>query len=137
MKDLCIDNCTDASLLHTAMTSLCTACLSVTNRQLVEFLSGDFLDTDDNTKFELTHCPLTNLVGESAFGDFDFDVGRCRSTSLHNRSAVHCIQRNKSMKFMSRKSLSCKSKLFSAARKFGPILKQKHREVENEVQLKT
>ena len=53
----------------------------------------------------LRHCSLTNLIGESAFGDLDFDFNIRRNASIHNRSATHCIKRNKTMHFLGGKSI--------------------------------
>ena len=86
---------------------MCVEALGVTKRQLEDFLpGGKFEDMDEWMKEQLMHYPLTNLVGESAFGDFDFDVCKRRNASLHIRSSMHSIKRNKTVKFISSKSRS-------------------------------
>ena len=67
-------------------------------------MSSDFQE-------QLRHCPLTNLIGESSFGDFDFDISRQRNATFPNRSAVHCVKRNRASAFLAWKSKSQASKL--------------------------
>ena len=92
--------------------------LEVTKRRLEDFLpGGKFEDVDECIKKQLMHCLLTNFVGESAFGDFDFDVCKRRNASLHNRSSMQSIKRNKTVKFISSKSRSQISRLLGLADK--------------------
>ena len=97
------------------------------------FPGGKFEDMDECMKEQLMHCPLTNLVGESAFGDFDFDVCKRRNASLHNRSSMHSIKRNKTVKFISSKSRSQKNRLFGLARLRGKVIRKESVEHEKEV----
>ena len=65
---------------------MCVEALGVAKRQLEDFLpGGKFEDMDECMKVQLMHYPLTNLVGESAFAAFDFDVCKGRNASLHIR----------------------------------------------------
>ena len=74
---------------------MCVEALGVTKRQLEDFLpGGKFEDMDECMKEQLMHYPLTNLEGENAFGDFDFDVCKRGNASLHIRSSMHSIKRN-------------------------------------------
>ena len=94
----------DVSLRSSAKKLVCTEALAVTKRQLSDFLGdGIFVNVEENVKAKLMHCALTNLIGESAFGDFDFDISKRRNASLHNRSAVHCTRRNQTMIIISGK----------------------------------
>ena len=102
----------DRSLMTQIVQSLSRECLIVTDRQLADFLDeGKFVNCDESTRSQLKHCPLSNLIGESAFWDFDYDVGKRRNASLHNRSAVHSVKRNKTVNFVSSKSTTVKNKL--------------------------
>ena len=49
-------------------------CATVTLRQLNDFITGDFSKENHELSSSLKNCPLTNLVGESSFGDLDFDI---------------------------------------------------------------
>ena len=80
--------------------------------------SGEFSGNHNHLKDILKNCPLTNLVGESSFGDLDFDIRRRPHCSNLKRSASHCIKRNKTAStYLDRKSPSMRTKLFYMARK--------------------
>ena len=97
----------DVEIITRCLKCMCVEALGVTKRQLEDFLpGGKFEDMDECMKEQLMHYPLTNLVGESAFGDFDFDVCKRRNASLHIRSSMHSIKRNKTVEFISSKSRS-------------------------------
>ena len=72
----------------------------------------------------LNLCPLTNLIGKGAFGDFDFDCSKRRNASVHNRSALHTVHRNKTMEFVHHKTAKARKELFSVARKMAPELRK-------------
>ncbi|GFR98529.1 hypothetical protein ElyMa_002771400 [Elysia marginata] len=82
----------------------------------------------------LKGCPITNLLGERAFGDLDFDFQKRRHTSLHHRSSVHMFRKNHLAEWTAQQENY--SSLMLLARKMGPVLRKKHKENEEKV-LKT
>ena len=118
----------DSSLISKCLMPLAAECVLVTKRQLNDFLIGPFSShiNTDSTEFEqLRHCPLTNLVGESAFGDLDLDLQRKPNRKMFSRSASHAFNRNKTASFLASKSKSSREMLFSIARrKSRELLKQ-------------
>ena len=78
---------------------------------------GKYDRVDDTIRkaIALALCPLNNLIGESSFGDFDFDLS---NASLHNRSAVHMIKRNRTMKFLNKKTTSQQKSILAIAWKY-------------------
>ncbi|GFS27272.1 hypothetical protein ElyMa_005252700 [Elysia marginata] len=82
----------------------------------------------------LKGCPITNLLGERAFGDLDFDFQKRRHTSLHHRSSVHMFRKNHLAEWTTQQENY--SSLMLLARKMGPVLRKKHKENEEKV-LKT
>ncbi|GFR85261.1 secretory carrier-associated membrane protein [Elysia marginata] len=108
--------------------------LVVTERQLSDFLTGgDFSNVSDNRREQLKHCPLTNLIGESAFGDIDYDFSKRRNCSLHNRSSIHCLKRNKTMTYLEKKTVLEQKEIFQIARAKAPSLRRECREAEEKV----
>ena len=81
----------------------------------------------------MMHCALTNLIGESAFGDFDSDISKRRNASLHNRSAVHCTCKNQTMKYLESKSTLQVSNMLKVARKRAPFLRKENKKLESKV----
>lgn len=86
-----------------ALQSLCKQSSVVTERQLVDFILGSFSIIEEQDKETLHHCLLTNLIGESALGDYDYDIFKRRNASLYSRSSLHIIKRNKT-NFLSKQS---------------------------------
>ena len=129
----------DLRLMKEALKFLSKECLVVTKRQLSDFLNydGKFVACDDLTRSQLSHCSLNNLIGESAFGDFDYDFGKRRNVSTFNRSAAHCLKRNKTTNYVSQKSPAIKRKLFCIARCTSPKLLRESKEAEELVKEKT
>ena len=66
---------------------------------------------------ELSHCPVTNLLGENIFGHLDYNINTARHATMHNRSTSIVIRHNKPMKWLDRKDKAEKSKLLVVARK--------------------
>lgn len=114
---------------------MCQHSLVVTERQLEDFITGKCsnVTVSEETRKTLDHCLLTNLIGESAFGDYDYDVSKRRNASLHNRSAVHTLKRNKTVKFLSKQSPKVRKDMFAVARKLGPQFRQESRATEDRV----
>ncbi|GFN81993.1 hypothetical protein PoB_000849900 [Plakobranchus ocellatus] len=124
----------ETSLISQALSACCAETLIVTERQLSDFLgdgpySGHSCKHSDETSLaQLAHCPLTNLIGEGAFGDFDFDCSKRRNASLHNRTSLHTVHRNKTMKFVGSQNARDRQHMFQVARKFAPLLRRESKE---------
>ena len=102
---------------------MCVEALGITKRQLEDVLpAGKFEDMDECMKEQLMHRPLTNLVGESAFRDFDFDV--CKRRNLYTIDPLCAVLKNKTVKFISSKSRSQINRLFGLARSRGKVLRK-------------
>ena len=56
-----------------------------------------------------------------------------RNATLHNRSAVHCMKRNRTSAFLACKSRSQASKLLKFARKRAPVLRKENKELEEKM----
>ncbi|GFR69776.1 hypothetical protein ElyMa_002058000 [Elysia marginata] len=126
----------DKSIIERALRVMCEEAKLVVARQLADFLEGGaFSYPNPNTEEQLSHCPLTNLVGESAFGDIDYDFSKRRNCTLHNRSTVHMIKRNKTMSFVKCQTSIRRAKLFQTARKHAKLLRKKHKEEEEQVKI--
>ena len=122
--------------MRNAIVTICTKLVAVTQRQLADFLDGSFssaLPAEISSK--LAHCPLTNLIGESAFGDFDFDVHKRRNCTLFNRSSIHMSKRNDVVDFIASKTSNERDKLFKFSRSYAPCLKKRKVEEEDKVKI--
>ena len=110
----------------------------VTNRQLADFqVDGKYgSEPTDDMKALLQHCPLTNLIGENAFGDFDFDLGKRRHCSLHHRTTTHMLKRNRTSTWLDKKPKAESAAIMKMAKKKGRILRERHRQQEKVVRLK-
>ncbi|GFS25404.1 hypothetical protein ElyMa_001686800 [Elysia marginata] len=99
-------------------------------RQLHDFLKGGRLEKiPDN----LHSCPLTNLVGENAFGGFDFQKNKHRHASLFHYSSLHMTKHNKVTAWLDCKTADQTGSLMSAAHKSAKALRKKHRLWEQDV----
>ena len=60
-------------------------------RQLNDCLDGGIIrgeiSDDVKNRLDRSYCPLTNLTGERLFGDLDFDMSKCRNSTLRVRSS--------------------------------------------------
>ena len=79
---------------------------------------------------------LTNLIGESAFGDLNFDMGHRRQCSLFNRAAKHMLKRNRTMDWLSNKSGAEQERILAEERKVRRKLRKKYMKQEDIVRLK-
>ena len=84
------------------LNKLCKGCLETTKTQLADFFSrsreGKYHGVqDDDTRKQLQHSKLTNLIGEQAFGDLDFSLFERCNASLHHHSTINMLKRNKSI----------------------------------------
>ncbi|GFO35716.1 hypothetical protein PoB_006222100 [Plakobranchus ocellatus] len=77
-----------------AIKDLSKECKVVMGRQLRDFIDGEFSFEDPLVTDVLKHCSLTNLVGESSFGDLDHDINRRANSSNLTRTASHFLKRN-------------------------------------------
>ncbi|GFO44245.1 rhodanese protein [Plakobranchus ocellatus] len=124
----------NVNIISNVLKTLSSEALVVTERQLSDFLKdGDFHNVSENVRQQLKHCPLTNLIGESAFGDFDYDCSTRRNSSLHNRSAIHCLKRNKTMSYIEKKTPSQQKNIFILARSKAFSLRQQSTDAEKNV----
>ena len=132
-------NLTDNSaVIENILSNLAKDCIVVTEKQLSDFLpGGKFENVDDSSRRQISHCPLTNLIGESSFGDFDYDMSKRRGASLHNRSANHVIKRNGTVGYITKKPEATQSLLFSHAKKMGKQLRKDNRAMEMKVVIDT
>ena len=92
--------------------------LLVTLNQLEDFLEGGPYGGPPAVFPEgLDHCPLTNLLGENVFGDFDFDMQKHRHSTLQSRTARHMLQHNKTPDWLLQKNTEDRKQLMRHARK--------------------
>ena len=122
----------DASDVEVSLKEMARHVVTVTERQLIDFLEGGpFFNLDEADRNILKGCPITNLIGENAFGDLDFDFQKKRHTSLHHRSSVHMLRKNQTAEWLATQKDN--SSILSEARRMGPELRRKHRLHEREV----
>ena len=112
--------------------------LVTTRAQLKDFLCDGQYGTVPSPEVAetLKHCPVTNLIGENAFGDLDFDINKRRHTTLHHRSSTQMWRANKTRKWLSRKGVQEQTNLMALARKQGKLLRKRHQQQEKIVMLK-
>ncbi|XP_070191321.1 uncharacterized protein [Littorina saxatilis] len=110
----------------------------VTENQLADFLIGGKFGSDlpEAITSVLKHCPLTNLLGENAFGDLDFDLSKRRHCSLHHRTTTHMLKRNRTSQHIDELTPEESAKVMKMARKKAKILRKKHRQQEKLVRIK-
>ncbi|XP_064622531.1 uncharacterized protein LOC135484780 [Lineus longissimus] len=74
----------ESDLTKSALEKLMTACIMVTERQLVDFLPGGRYSSPatEEQRISMKHCKLTNLVSEWEFGDLIFGMYKRRNASL-------------------------------------------------------
>ncbi|KAK3743352.1 hypothetical protein RRG08_061288 [Elysia crispata] len=123
----------DLSLISKVIDYIVSEAIVVTKRQLCDFLSDGQYDSKhvlSNVEKEIAHCPLNNLIGESSFGDFDFDLSKRRHASLHNRSSLHMVKRNKTMNFLTKKTSGQQRNILALARKYSQKYRKHSRKME-------
>ena len=76
------------------------------------------------------------MISQGDFGgDIDFDFSKRRNCSLHNRSTVHMIKRNRTMHSIKSKSSVEMGKLFLIAREYSKTLRQKYMNQEDLIKI--
>jgi len=130
--------CHETPLVLVCFKAIFQELLAVTQRQLADFLMvGKFgHEPTEEDKAILSHCPLTNLTGENAFGDMDFNLGKRRHCNLHHRTTTHMLKRNKTSKWLDSKAPAESSSILKTAKKNAKMLRRKHREQERLVKMK-
>ena len=112
--------------------------LVTTKTQLKDFLKDGKYGTppsEDQSK-TLHLCPLTNLIGENAFGNLDFDINKRRHASLHHRSTSQMWRANKTDKWLTGQGEDKQARLLAVAREKGSFLRKNHQQQEKIVSLK-
>ena len=75
---------------------MCAAMLTVTKRQLADFLPEPKRRyhniQDPQLRIKLAHSHITNLVAENCFADLDFSLFKQRSCSLFHHSTVQMLK---------------------------------------------
>jgi len=120
--------------MKSAFVTLCQQSKVVLERQLDDFLAGGAID--EYVKSILNSCPLTNLVGERLFGDLDCDMHTRRNASLHFRSTLNMLKRDKTMSWIKKKSKLSRSKVLRDARKHATFWVETSRRREKAVRLR-
>ncbi|KAK3776925.1 hypothetical protein RRG08_016745 [Elysia crispata] len=136
VKDFLDSEHCDPVIVKAALRECMKECTEVLERQMSDFLTGPFSSPDPETDEVLRNFPLTNLVGESAFGDLDQDFNVRQNYSIAKRSASHCVKRNSSAgSFLGMKCKTEKDKLFAVARRRAREYQEEQKYYEKEVSL--
>ena len=114
------------SVLHVLLSS----CGDVLKRQLSDSVEDEKFSSIPEHP---SQCLLTNLVGQNAFGDYNFQKSKHRCASLFHHSSLHMAKHNKVDSWLNTKSAEEYAVLMRYARKFAKILPQKHHLREREV----
>ncbi|GFO25503.1 hypothetical protein PoB_005200800 [Plakobranchus ocellatus] len=85
---------------------------------------------------QLKQFPVTNLVGEHAFGHLDYDITRRRNSTVHHRSSCKMLLWNSTVDWLSNQSKQQQEDLMTKAHKIAPALQLKHCQQEALVRLK-
>lgn len=132
-----VEDPTITTLVLPALQKLMPGLLGVSLNQLIDFLQGGKFGVPPAAYPEgLDHCPLTYLLGENVFGDFDFDIQKHRNSTLQNRSARQMVAHNKTPEWLNKKEDDEKTHLLHFAGKKAPGLMQQRRRQEKLVFLK-
>ena len=104
------------------------AFLVALRRQLNDFLDGGIFggEISDDVKNILDSCPLTNLTGERLFGDLDFDMSKCRNSSLRVRSSKNMWKHNRTAGWLGKQSPCTARKIIEKGIQFGPEYKKRN-----------
>lgn len=117
------------------MQRMCVNMLTVTERQLVDFLPGGrYHNVQDPELWDkMRHSKLTNLVGEEAFGDLDFSLFKRRHANVHHHSTISMLKRNKSVSsWLCSKDVATQDQLLRLSAQKSAALRQSHKELERE-----
>ena len=88
---------------------------------------------DEDTRKQLQHFKLTNLIGEQAFGDLDFSLFKRHNALLHHHSTINMLKRNKSISmFFSLKTPEEQHSLLQLSRQKAAALQKKHHQDEKD-----
>ena len=111
--------------------------LTATERQLTDFLEGGkFSDNLPASVMDTKKSsPLTNMMGENAFGDMDFDIQKRRRCTTHHRTTIHMLKRNRTGNRIEKKTDDEASRILKAAKK-AKIFRKQHKLQEKIVRLK-
>ena len=112
--------------------------LTVTEQQLADFLEGGkFGDNLPASVMDtMKSFPLTNMIGENAFGDMDFDIQKRRRCTTHHRTTIHMLKRNRTGNWIEKKTDDDSSRILKAAKKKAKMLRKQHKLQEKIVRLK-
>ena len=122
----------DRCLLVKVMKTLAEEFVLVIEHQLSDFLpDGKYgMPPSDKDRQRMSHCQLTNLLGEACFADLDYSMFKNRRASLHHHSTLNMLKRNKMVGWLEQKSEAEQAQLLSRARKLGPQMRQTDRKQE-------
>ena len=126
-------------LLLASLQKLFAGFHAVAKRQLDDFLpNGQYYNVQDpELRAKMQHCQLTNLTGEANLADLDFSLFNKRHASLHYRSFINMMNRNRSMStWFHKKSTEDQKKLLSLSAQKSSELRLKHRQKEQAVRAK-
>lgn len=106
---------------------ICLQCDVALKRQLHDFLDDGVFGgaIEESVLKVLKTCPLTNLTGERLFGDLDYCMNVRRNASLFLRSTRNMWKRNKTAKFLEKKSEKISKKLVQEAIEYGNVYKKR------------
>lgn len=114
-------------LLLSIFKSLAEQFVAVVERQLADFLPGGKYGSEptEEERLKMQHCQLTNLLGESCFGDLDYSMHKNRGASLHFHSTTNMLKRNRPISgWLSNKSSHEKTILIEKSKKLGPDMRE-------------
>lgn len=128
----------NAAAVSDAISKMLRDMLITTRTQLKDFLqNGQYRSVPlPDVAQTLKHCPVTNLIGENAFGDLDFNINKRRHTSLHHHSSTQMWRANKTGKWLSGKGEQERTNLMLLARKEDRLLRRRQQQQEKIVMLK-
>ena len=111
--------------------------LEVAIWQLADFMQDGVFGgaVSQEVRNTLEKCPLTNLSGEHAFGDLDYNIQTKRHASLHHRSTSNMLKQNKTVAWLAGKSETEREHVLKASRKCSKALRTKHQQQEEVVRL--
>ncbi|GFR61946.1 hypothetical protein ElyMa_000117500 [Elysia marginata] len=119
--------------MKSATTAIAQACQDVLKRQLVDFLAGGKFDFTCTESPIYLNCPITNVVGENAFGDFDFLTQKHRRASLFHVSSLQTAKQNRVSQWL--QTTEDPKAAMAHARKTAAHFRESHRKREKEVML--
>ena len=77
--------------------------MGVTTIKLIDFIAGNVSGGPPAPVLEgMEQCPLTNLLGENVFSDYDFDMGQRHHCSTHHRMTTHMLPSKQNSKVVNK-----------------------------------